>query len=47
MRYSTFDEREIYSDGDVMEEDTKPTISQNPRFVGIVVGDNSRWNLCN
>lgn len=44
MRYSEFDEREIYSDGDLVEDDPNPMVSQNPLFVGNLVNDNNRWN---
>ena len=47
MRYSEFDERDIYSDGELVEDDPIPIVSKNPLFVGNLVSDNNRWNRYN
>lgn len=35
MRFSEFDERETFSDGDLVEEDPDTVVSQDHRFVGL------------
>ena len=47
MRYSEFDERDIYSDGELVEDDPNPIVSKNPLFVGNLANDYNRWNRYN